>query len=111
MNLLESTSKFFKNIGSGIVRYIQLTPRLWKLIGLETFIFASFIGICAVISEGVMQLPNPSEPSGMVFLYAALKVGLSFLLVIIWLAIWFVLTKLLMKNDEKNKLTNEDGND
>jgi len=111
MSLIESTSKFFKNIGSSIIRYFQLTPRLWKLIGLESFIFASFIGICAIISEGIMRLPNPTEPSGLVFLYAALKVGLSFLLVAIWLGIWFLLTKLLMKNDEKNKQENEEASD
>ena len=111
MSLKESTSKFFKNIGAGIVRYFQLTPRLWKIIGLETFIFASFIGICAIISEGIMRLPNPSEPTGMVFLYASLKVGLSFLLVGIWLTAWYYLTKLIMKNDEKNNSKSEEQKD
>ena len=111
MSLIESTSKFFKNIGAGILRYFQLTPRLWKLIGLETFLFASFIGICAIISEGIMRLPNPSEPSGMVFLFAALKVGLSFLLVGIWLTSWYFMTKMLMKNDSKNKVENEEESD
>jgi uncharacterized membrane protein len=102
MSFLESTSKFLRNIGSGIKNYFQLTPRLGKIIGLETFIFATFIGICAIISEGIMLLPS-SENIGLNFLFAALKVGLSLLLVGGWLVVWYILTKRLMKNDGKKE--------
>ncbi len=108
MSLLESTSKFFRDIGAGIVRYLHLTPRLWKIIGLESFIFATFVGICAIISEGIMLLPSPTEPGWLIFVYAALKVGLSLLLVGIWLIVWYFLTKRLMKNDGSNKIKNEE---
>jgi len=103
MKFLESTSKFFKNIGTNIKRYFQLTPKLSKIIGLETFIFASFLGICAIISEGIMLLP-PSENPGLNFLFAALKVGLSLLLIGIWLVVWYLLTKRLMRNDGKKEI-------
>ena len=101
MNLLESTSQFFKNLGTSIKRYFQLTPRLGKIIVLETFIFATFIGICAIISEGIMLLPS-SGTDFLIFLFAALKVGLSLLLVGGWLIAWYFLTKRLMRNDSKN---------
>lgn len=102
MSLLESASKFFKGIGNGIKRHFQLTPRLGKIIGLETFIFATFIGICAIISEGIMLIPS-SENLGLNFLFAALKVGLSLLLVGGWLVVWYIITKRLMRNDGKNR--------
>ncbi|MCE7742514.1 MAG: hypothetical protein GOP50_08625 [Candidatus Heimdallarchaeota archaeon] len=102
MSVLESTSKFFKSIGDSIVKYFQLIPRLWKIIGLETFIFATFVGICAVISEGIMLIPSSTLP-GLNFLFAGLKVGLSLLLVGMWLTAWYFLTKRLMRNDGKKE--------
>ncbi len=102
MSFLESASKFFKNIGGNILKYFQLTPRLGKIIGLETFIFATFMGICAIISEGIMMIPSSSS-AGLNFLFASLKVGLSLLLIVIWLFVWYILTKKLMKNDGKGE--------
>ena len=102
MSFLESTSKFIKNIGKNFVRYFQLVPRLGEIIGLEAFIFGTFVGICAIISEGIMLLPSGETPF-LVFIFAALKVGLSLLLVGIWLITWYILTKRLMKNDKKKE--------
>ena len=101
MSFKETTQKFFKNIGTSIKDYFLLIPKLWQLIGLETFIFATFIGICAIISEGIMLIPS-SPLAGLNFLFAALKVGLSLLLVGIWLTAWYFLTKRLMRNDGNN---------
>ena len=108
MSFKQTSSQFFKNIGSGIVRYFKLTPRLWKLILLELFVFGAFISICVIISEGIMKIPDSGDP-WLNFLFAALKVGLSLLLIGLWLFAWYLLTKRLMKNDRIQN--NEEKND
>lgn len=107
MSIFQTTSKFIKNIGSGIKDYFKLTPRLTKLIGFEIFVFGAFIGICVIISEGIMRIPNSPQP-GLNFLFAALKVGISFLLIGIWLGSWYFITKRLMKNDNKEDMEKEE---
>jgi len=107
MNILQSTSKFMKNIGSGLKDYFKLTPRLAKIIGLEIFVFGAFIGICVVISEGIMRIPDSPQP-GLNFLFAALKVGISLLLIGLWLGAWYYITKKLMKNDRKENKEKEE---
>ncbi len=109
MNILHTTSKFIKNIGSGLKDYFKLTPRLAKLIGLEIFVFGAFVGICVVISEGVMKIPDSPQP-GLNFLFAALKVGISLLLIGLWLGAWYYITKRLMKNDSKEDKEKEENN-
>ncbi|MCG3216464.1 MAG: hypothetical protein KAS63_07070 [Candidatus Heimdallarchaeota archaeon] len=79
------------------MKYYQLIPRLTKIIGLETFVFASFIGICALINAVIVGIPNEPNPVGIAFL----KVGISLLLVGIWLFVWFYLTKRIMKSKVK----------
>ena len=84
------------------MRYLKLTPRLAKIIGLETFVFATFIGICALINAVIVGIPPEPNPIGIAFL----KVGISLLLVGAWLFLWFYLTKKIMKskeNPEENK--------
>jgi hypothetical protein len=109
MNIFQSASKFLKNIKTGILDYFKLTPRLTKLIGLEIFVFGAFIGICVVISEGVMRIPN-SPDTGLNFLFALLKVGISLLLVGLWLISWYLITKRLMKDDNKEIKEKEEDN-
>jgi len=82
-------------------RYYQLTPRLARIIALESFVFATFIGICALINAVIVEIPNDSIP----VIIAFLKVGISLLLVTIWLFIWYYLTKRLMKT---KKITDEE---
>jgi len=85
------------------MRYYQLIPRTWKIIGLETFVFGSFIGICFLINAIITYIPdNPLQP-GINFVYAALKVGIGIVLVVIWLLIWYLITKRLMRNDKINE--------
>ncbi len=85
------------------MRYIRLTPQLAKIIGLETFVFATFIGICALINAVIVGIPPEPNPIGIAFL----KVGISLLLVGAWLFLWFYLTKRIMKtkdvSEEKKK--------
>jgi len=78
------------------MRYLRLTPRLVKIIGLETFVFATFIGICALINAVIVGIPPEPNPIGIAFL----KVGISLLLVGAWLFLWFYLTKRIMKSKE-----------
>ena len=106
MSFIQTTSQFFINIGTSIIKYFKLTPRLWKLIGLESFVFATFITICLVISEGIMKIPDSINP-GLNFLFASLKVGISLLLIGIWLFVWYILTKRLMRNDRELKKEDE----
>lgn len=78
------------------MRYLKLTPRLAKIIGLETFVFATFIGICALINAVIVGIPPEPNPIGIAFL----KVGISLLMVGVWLFLWFYLTKRIMKSKE-----------
>ena len=78
------------------MKYIRLTPRLAKIIGLETFVFATFIGICALINAVIVGIPAEPNPIGIAFL----KVGISLLLVGAWLFLWFYLTRRIMKSKE-----------
>ncbi|MCE7740658.1 MAG: hypothetical protein KAU62_08770 [Candidatus Heimdallarchaeota archaeon] len=107
MSIIQSASNFVKNIGSGIMSYFRLTPRLAKLIGLEIFVFGTFIAICFVISEGIMRIPDSPKP-GLNFLFASLKVGISLLLIGLWLGVWYYLTKRLMKNDRQENKEKEE---
>ena len=107
MSIIQTTSKFIKNIGSGIKEYFRLTPRLTKLIGLEIFVFGAFLGICVVISEGVMRIPDSPNP-GLNFFFALLKVAISLLLIGVWLGAWYYITKRLMKNDRKEDVEKEE---
>ena len=86
---------------SELKRYYQLTPRLAKIIALESFVFATFVGICALINAVIVEIPNDTIPVVIAFL----KVGISLLLVAIWLFIWYYLTKRLMKT---KKITDEE---
>ncbi len=94
--------KSYKTKILDLKRYYQLTPRLAKIIALESFVFATFIGICALINAVIVEIPNDSIP----VIIAFLKVGISLLLIGIWLFIWYYLTKRLMKSkkiaDEEN---------
>jgi len=107
MSIVQSVSSFVKNIGSGIMSYFRLTPRLAKLVGLEIFVFGTFIAICVVISEGIMKIPD-SPNAGLNFLFASLKVGISLLLIGLWLVVWYYLTKRLMKNDRQENKEKEE---
>ena len=89
--------KNFKVTILGLKRYYQLTPRLAKIIALESFVFATFIGICALINSVIVEIPSDSIP----VIIAFLKVGISLLLIGIWLFIWYHLTKRLMKSKKK----------
>ena len=84
------------------MRYYQLTPRLTKIIGLEAFVFVTFIGICALINAVIVNIPNEPHP----IIIAFVKVGISLLLVIVWLFVWFYLTKRIMKSrtDQKKEV-------
>ncbi|MCG3222601.1 MAG: hypothetical protein H7641_14575 [Candidatus Heimdallarchaeota archaeon] len=85
------------------MRYYKITNRISKIIGLEAFVFASFIGICFLINALIVNIPAVPTKPGINFLLAALKVGLSFLFVGIWLVIWYIITKRLMKTKKKTK--------
>lgn len=85
------------------MKYYKITNRISKIIGLEAFVFASFIGICFLINALIVYIPEvPSKP-GINFLLATIKVGLGLLFVGIWLVIWYIITKRLMKTEKKTE--------
>jgi hypothetical protein len=85
------------------MKYYKITNRISKIIGLEAFVFASFLGICFLINAIITYIPEiPSKP-GVNFLLATIKVGLGVLFVGIWLVIWYIITKRLMKTKKKTK--------
>ena len=86
-----------------IMRYYKLTNNISKIIGLETFVFASFIGICFLINAIIVYIPDVPTKPGINFILAAIKVGLGLLFVGIWLLVWYLITKRLMKTEKKIK--------
>jgi hypothetical protein len=85
------------------MKYHEITKRISKIIGLEVFVFGSFISICFLINALIVFIPSAPTTPGINFLLAAVKVGLGLLLVGIWLIIWYIITKRLMKTDKKIK--------
>ncbi|MHA1707519.1 MAG: hypothetical protein ACTSYV_00300 [Candidatus Heimdallarchaeaceae archaeon] len=85
------------------MRYIKLTSKVWEIIALEGFVFGSFLAICAIINALIVYIPNVPETPYLNFFYALSKVVLSLLFVLIWLVIWFYLTKRLMNPHKKRK--------
>ena len=84
-----------------MMKYYKVTQRISRIIGLEAFVFASFLGICFSINAVIQYIPEiPSKP-GVNFLLAAVKVGLGVLFVGVWLVIWYIITKRLMKTEKK----------
>ncbi len=89
-----------------MMKYYRITQRISKIIGLETFVFASFLGICFVINAVIQYIPEiPSKP-GVNLLLAAVKVGLGALFVGIWLVVWYIITKRLMRTEKKTEEEN-----
>jgi hypothetical protein len=86
-----------------IMKYYKITNRISKIIGLEAFVFGSFLGICFLINALIVNIPSVPAKPGINFLLAAIKVGLGLLFVGIWLIIWYFITKRLMKTDKKNE--------
>ncbi|NPD87269.1 MAG: hypothetical protein HGN29_01005 [Asgard group archaeon] len=85
------------------MRYNKIVSRISKVIGLEAFVFASFIGICFIINAFIVIIPEVPTKPGINFLLAAIKVGLGLLFVGIWLFVWYIITKRLMKTEKKTK--------
>jgi hypothetical protein len=86
-----------------IMKYYKIANRTSKIIGLEAFVFASFIGICFLINALIVYIPEVPTKPGINFILAAVKVGLGLLFVGIWLVIWYIITKRLMKTEKKTK--------
>lgn len=79
-----------------------LTPKLYRVLGLELFVFGTFIGICAIIDALIVGLPDNPNPT-INFIIGASKVILSIILIAIWLYIWYYITKRLMISKEDIK--------
>ena len=84
------------------MRYFQIFPRLNKIIGLELFVFVSFLGICAFINAVIVGFPDAAKPFWN-FVLAALQVFISMILIVIWLLLWYYLTKKLIKTKPKEE--------
>ncbi|MHA1303847.1 MAG: hypothetical protein ACTSQE_00165 [Candidatus Heimdallarchaeaceae archaeon] len=82
------------------MKYYQIAPRLTKIIGLEVFVFLSFLFVCEVINLIIVDIPS-SPNLFWNFILATLKVGLSLFFTGLWLLLWYFLTKRLMKTEEK----------
>jgi len=90
------------------MKYYKIVPRLKNIIGLEFFVFITFLAICELINILIVNLiPNTSN-TFWAFVYGILEIGGSAVLVGIWLIIWYVLTKKLMKNDNKTESIEEE---
>ncbi|MBY8999883.1 MAG: hypothetical protein KGD64_03120 [Candidatus Heimdallarchaeota archaeon] len=82
------------------MRLQKITPKIYRILGLEFFVFATFIGICAIIDlliVGIDINPNPTVN----FIIGASKVLISVILIAIWLYIWYYITKRLMLSKEE----------
>jgi len=84
------------------MRLHKLTPKLWNVLGLELFVFGTFIGICAIIDTLIVGLPENPNPV-INFIIGASKVIISIILIAIWLYVWYYITKRLMVSKEDIK--------
>lgn len=84
------------------MKYYKIAPRLTRILGLEIFVFVSFLAICALINliAGI-QIDATTFWN---FIIGAGKVILSFILVGIWLSLWYYLTKKLIKVKKEENL-------
>ena len=81
------------------MRLHKLTPRLYGVLGLELFVFGTFIGICAIINALIVDIPgNPNLIIN--FIIDTSKIIISLILVAIWLYVWYYITKRLMLSKE-----------
>ncbi len=81
------------------MRLHKLTPRLYGVLGLELFVFGTFIGICAIINAFIVDIPDSPNPT-INFIIATSKVLISIILIAIWLYLWYYITKRLMIGKE-----------
>jgi phosphotransferase system glucose/maltose/N-acetylglucosamine-specific IIC component len=81
------------------MRLHKLTPRLYGVLGLELFVFGTFIGICAIINAFIVDIPDNTDPT-INFIIATSKILISLILIAIWLYIWYYITKRLMFSKE-----------
>ena len=84
------------------MRLHKLTPKLYRVLGLELFVFGTFIGICAIIDALIVGFPENPNPT-INFIIGASKVLISIILIAIWLYIWYYITKRLMVSKEDMK--------
>ncbi|MHA1345658.1 MAG: hypothetical protein ACTSVO_08780 [Candidatus Heimdallarchaeaceae archaeon] len=77
------------------MRLHKLTPKIYGVLGLELFVFGTFIGICAIIDGLIVGLPENPNPT-INFIIGASKVLISVILIAIWLYVWYFITKRLM---------------
>ena len=76
-----------------------LTPKLYRVLGLELFVFGTFIGICAIIDALIVGIPENPNPT-INFIIGASKVLIGIILIAIWLYIWYYVTKRFMVSRE-----------
>ncbi len=79
-----------------------LTPKIYRILGLELFVFGTFIGICAIIDALIVGIPEHTNPT-INFIIGTSKVLISIILIAIWLYIWYYITKRLMLSKEDIK--------
>lgn len=84
------------------MKYYKIAPRLTRILGLEIFVFVSFLAICALINL-IAGIQNDSTAFWN-FIIGAGKVVLSFILVGTWLSLWYYLTKKLIKVKKEENL-------
>lgn len=84
------------------MRLNKLTPRLYSILGLELFVFGTFIGICAIIDTLIVRIPENPNPT-INFIIGVSKVLISVILIAVWLYIWYYITKRLMVSKEDIK--------
>lgn len=84
------------------MKYYKITPRLTRILGLEIFVFVSFLAICALIN--LIAGIQANSTTFWNFIIGAGKVVLSFTLVGTWLCLWYYLTKKLIKVKKEEDL-------
>lgn len=82
------------------MRLHKLTPRLYRILGLELFVFGTFIGICAIIDTLIVGIPSNPNPT-IDFIFDSSKVLLSVILIAVWLYVWYYITKRFMLSKEE----------
>lgn len=84
------------------MRLHKITSQIYRVLGLELFVFATFIGICAIIDWLIVGIEANPDPT-INFIIGASKVLISVILISLWLLTWYYFTKRLMLSREEIK--------
>ncbi len=89
------------------MKYYQIIPDLKKVVGLEFFVFVTFLTICILINTIIVEIPAEQATLFLTVVVGTFKVVSSAILVIVWLIVWYKLTKKMIRTEDIKEVKEE----